>query len=71
VALEPLVGIEPVQPPDAVQVLAFVEDQVSVELPPRATLPGLALNDTLGTPADAVTVAVCDVVPPLPVQVKM
>ena len=44
--------MEPVQPPDAVQVVALVEDQVSVELPPLATLPGLALNDTVGLLAD-------------------
>ena len=55
--------------------VALVEDQVNVELPPLATLVGLALKETLGNTlgadADAVTVAFCDALPPLPVHVKM
>ncbi len=56
VAWEPLVAIVPVQPPDAVQVVALLEVQVNVVLLPLDTLLGLALNDTLGAGADAVTV---------------
>ncbi len=48
VLLEPLVASLPVQPPEALQEVAFVEDQVSVELPLLETLPGLALRETVG-----------------------
>jgi hypothetical protein len=66
----PLTGSDPLHAPEATQVVALVEDQVNVELLPLATLVGLALIVTVGAAADAVTVAVCDAVPPLPVQVK-
>jgi hypothetical protein len=39
----------PDQPPEAVQLVASVEDQVSVEDPPLATDVGLAASDTVGT----------------------
>jgi len=42
------VGLVPVQPPEAVQDVAFVEDQVSVEDAPDATDAGLAAIDTVG-----------------------
>jgi hypothetical protein len=67
----PLTGSDPLHAPDAAQAVALVEDQVNVELPPLATLVGPALKETLGRAADAVTVAFCDAVPPLPVQVKI
>jgi len=54
-----------------VQEVALVEDQVKVELPPLATLVGLALSETLGGLADTVTVADWDAEPPLPVQVSV
>ena len=53
---EPLVPRVPDQPPDAVQEVALVEDQVSVDLPPLATLVGLALNVMLGAGVDTDTV---------------
>ena len=40
----PFVGWEPCQPPDAVQLVAFVLLQVRVELPPGATVVGLAVR---------------------------
>jgi hypothetical protein len=40
----PFVGREPCQPPDAVQLVAFVLLQVRVELPPEATVVGLAVR---------------------------
>ena len=46
----------PDHPPEAVQAVALVEDQVNVELPPLETLVGLALSDTVGG-AETVTVA--------------
>jgi hypothetical protein len=57
VACEPAVATEPLQPPDAVQAVELVEDQVNVELPPLEMLVGLALKEMLGGVADIVTVA--------------
>jgi hypothetical protein len=71
VAFEPAVATEPVQPSDAVQAVALVDDQVNVELSPFATLVGLALKETLGALAETVTVAVCDAAPPAPVHVSV
>jgi len=44
----PLVGSLPDQPPEAVQLVAFVEDQLSVEAEPLLTVAGLALMFTVG-----------------------
>ena len=53
----PLVGSLPDQPPEAVQLLAFVDDQLSVELEPLLTVPGLALRLSVGfTAAETFTV---------------
>ncbi len=49
----PLVDLAPVQPPDAMHVLAAVVDQVIIELPPLLTDPGVAVMVTTG-PAAAV-----------------
>ena len=49
----------------------MAEDQVNVELPPLATLVGLALKETLGAAAETVTVADCAAEPPAPVQVRV
>ena len=62
----------PLHPPDAVQLVALAEVQVSVDALPLATLVGLALNDTVGAGgAETVTVADCDAEPPAPVQVRV
>lgn len=53
----PLVGSPPDQPPLAVQLLALVEDQLSVAEPPLLTLAGLALKLTVG---GAATLTVTD-----------
>ena len=63
------VGV-PNQAPEAVQELAFVEDQVSVDDPPLATDAGLAASDTVGAGGNTVTVAVALALPPEPVQVR-
>jgi hypothetical protein len=68
---EPLVAKVPDQPPEAVQAVAFVEDQVKVELPPLATLLGLALIVTDGAAAETVTVADWLALPPAPVHVSV
>ena len=52
---EPLVALEPVQAPEAVQVVAFVVDQLRVELPPLTTELGLAARLTVGAEAAEVT----------------
>jgi hypothetical protein len=61
----------PLHPPEAVQLVALVEDQVSVELPPLETPVGLALSETLGGEAETVTLADCDAEPPAPLQVSV
>jgi hypothetical protein len=65
----PLTGSVPVQAPEAVHAVALVEDQVKVELPPLATLLGLALSETLGAVALTVMVADWVALPPAPLQV--
>jgi len=71
VECDPLVVSAPLHPPDAVQEVALVDDQDSVELPPFATVLGLALKLTVGAGEDTVTVADCAALPPVPVQVRV
>jgi hypothetical protein len=52
----PLVGSFPDHPPEAVQLLALVEDQLSVADPPLPTVAGLALRLTVGFAPAALTV---------------
>jgi hypothetical protein len=59
---EPFVATEPVQPPDAVQLVAPLELQVRMALAPGATVVGLAVSDTTGGVVAAVASA-CDVLP--------
>ena len=73
--MPPVVALSPNQAPEAVQVLAFVEDQVSVEDAPFATDVGFAASDTVGVGggggvSNTVTVAVALALPPEPVQVR-
>lgn len=44
----PLVGLAPLQPPEALQAVASVELQVSREAPPVAMVSGAALSDAVG-----------------------
>ena len=44
----PLMPLLPDQPPDAVQLVALVEDQLNVDAEPLLTVPGLALRLTVG-----------------------
>ena len=67
----PKVGLAPDHPPEAVQVVAFVEDQESIEAPPLVTDVGFAASDTVGTRGDTVTVAEALAVPPNPVQERL
>jgi len=68
---EPLVASEPLQPPEAAQEVALVEDHVNVEVAPLATVLGLAVSATVGVGLVTVTVADCAALPPLPVQVRV
>jgi len=67
---EPLSPLEPLQPPAAVQAVALVLDQVSVEEAPDVTLLGVALSVTIGATLETVTVADCVALPCTPVQVS-
>jgi len=55
----PLVGSLPLHPPEAVQLVALLADQLSVADPPLLTLRGVALRLTVGF-AGAETLTVTD-----------
>jgi hypothetical protein len=64
----PLTPRDPDQLPDAVQLVALVEDHVSVLAPPLITVAGLAVMLTVGVTA---TFAVAAAMPPGPVHVNV
>jgi hypothetical protein len=66
---EPVSPLEPLQPPDAVQEVALLLDQVSVEAAPAFTVLGAALSVTVGAAPETVIVTDCEADPPAPVQV--
>jgi hypothetical protein len=68
VLTEPLVGSDPLQPLEAVQEVALVDDHANVALAPLAIVVGAALMVTVGAALVTVTVADCEALPPLPVQ---
>jgi hypothetical protein len=70
VLCEPEVPFVPVQPPDAVQLVALVELHVNVDELPEAMLLGEADNVTVGV-GTTVTLSVCDAEPPVPVHVSV
>jgi hypothetical protein len=67
---DPLTAMLPDQAPEAVHEVALAADQVNVELPPLATVLGLAANVTVGAGEVTETVADCVALPPPPVQVS-
>jgi hypothetical protein len=68
----PLVGSFPDQPPEPVQLLALVEDQLSIVAPPLLTVVGLALRLTVGlTGAETLTITDRLALPPGPLQVSV
>lgn len=67
----PASGLLPLQPPEAVQVLALPAVQLRVELAPVATLVGFAVNVSVGGGGVTVTVVVWLAVTPAPVQFKV
>lgn len=68
---DPLVARDPLHPPLAVQFAAFTLDQLSIALPPLITLVGVAEKLRVGAGVVTVTVALCTVVPPAPLQVSV
>ena len=67
----PLVAFAPLQPPDAVQLVASVELQVSVEAPPLTTEVGFAVSVTVGAGGVVTeTLVVWLALPPPPVHVS-
>ena len=56
---EPLVASAPLQPPEAAQEVAFVDNQVSADALPLVTVLGLADSVMVGAGVVTETVAVC------------
>jgi hypothetical protein len=71
VVCEPVVAFEPLQPPEPVQAVALVDDQVKADVAPLLTVAGFAARVTVGADVVTDTVADCEAVPPLPLQVSM
>lgn len=71
VAQVPLVATAPLQPPEAVQAVAFSEFQLNVDVPSVATVVGVAANVTAGAGAVTTTSADCEAEPPGPVHVSV
>jgi hypothetical protein len=69
----PAVALVPLQPPDAVHAVAFVEVHVNVLVPPLLTEVGAADNVTVGAGVEPVmeTEALACAVPPAPVQLSV
>jgi hypothetical protein len=67
----PCIALLPDHPPDAVQEVAFVEDQDSVDAFPLRIVLGLALIVTVGAGELTDTVATWEALPPAPVQVSV
>ena len=63
---DPLVASAPLQPPEAAQEVAFVDDQVSADALPLATVLGFADSVMVGAGVVTETVAVCVALLPLP-----
>ena len=69
---EPLVAREPLQSPEAMQLVALLVLQASVALPPEVTVDGVAEIEIVGGGGAAtLTVADCVTLPPAPVQVSV
>jgi len=66
------VDLLPVQLPNAIQPVALVDDQLMVLDSPLATELGFALNVTVGVATGTTaTLADCEALPPVPVQVSV
>jgi len=67
----PVAALAPDQAPDAIQDVAWVADQDSMEPLPLATVLGLAEKLTVGAGVVTETVADWAALPPLPVQLSV
>lgn len=67
----PMVALVPVQPPEAVQLVALIELHASVEDCPLFTLAGFAVNETVGAGGVTTTGTVWLAEPPAPEQVSV
>jgi hypothetical protein len=67
----PVAALAPDQAPEATQDVALVADQLSMELPPLATVLGFAAKLTVGAGVVTETVADWAALPPLPVQLRV
>ncbi len=68
---EPLRPLLPDQPPEAVQAVAWLDDQVRVALAPLVMALGPTLRATVGRGALMETVVDCTALPPGPRQVNV
>jgi hypothetical protein len=68
---EPFTALVPDQAPEAVQAVAFAEDQLSIALAPLAIALGPTLKLTVGVGDLTETVVDCVALPPGPLQVKV
>ena len=71
VTCDPAVASVPLQPPEALHDVAFVEDQVNVEAAPLFTVVGFAAKVTAGAGVLTDTVADWAALPPVPLQVRV
>jgi hypothetical protein len=71
VVCEPAVASEPLQPPEAVQAVALVDDHVNADVAPLWTVAGFAVRVTEGAAVVTDTVADCTALPPLPLQLSV
>ncbi len=71
VLCEPLMASVPLHPPEAVHDVALVDDQLSFDAVPLATVLGVAVRVTDGAGVVTEMVADCDALPPAPVQVSV
>jgi hypothetical protein len=70
VVFEPLIGSDPLHPPEALQDVALVEDQVSVDVAPFLTVLGFVVSVTAGGDCVTETVADCVALPPAPLHIS-
>ncbi len=71
VVCEPLVGTRPLQPPEAVQLLAWSDCQLRMVVSPALSVVACAIRLTEGAGSVTMTSADCEDAPPGPLQVSM
>lgn len=71
VGCEPAVASGPLQPPEAVQAVALLDDQVNADVAPLLIVAGFAVSVTLGAGVVIDTIADCAALPPVPLHVRV